>query len=138
MSSGMSSSSDLISVKMRSGYFWSSVVEAIRLDSVAGLQEFVVDPMQVIISTNLNISLVPNVISQDFFGRLLSAVEYKVIQGLLVINCNTVLPSLSFGIDGKWIIISSSDIVIDVSAKKDRSLCIVSFMSNSQDWWYLG
>ena len=103
------------------------------MTSVAGLQEFVVDPIQVIISTDLNISLVPNVISQDFFGRLLYGVENKVMQGLLVIHCNTVLPSLFFGIDGKWIIISSSEIVIDESVKKARSICIVSFMSNSQD-----
>ena len=55
-----------------------------------------------------------------------------------MLSCNAVLPSVSLAIDGKWIVVNSADMVIDVSVAQDKSLCMVSFLPNSGSFWYLG
>jgi hypothetical protein len=56
---GVSNLADLVAVKVRNGYFWSGVVEAIRLGPKLSNQEFVLDPLQAIFSTSSLVSLVP-------------------------------------------------------------------------------
>jgi len=76
----MSSLSDLVSVKVRNGFFWSGIVEAIRLGaSNKDSTEYVTDPLYAIFSTSSAISLVPQYIVEDFFNRLLVNVKHKVI-----------------------------------------------------------
>lgn len=76
---GTSSLADLVPVKVRNGYFWSAVVEAIRLGPKSSGQEFVLDPLQAIFSTSSLVSLVPEFVAEDFFARLLTNVEHSVV-----------------------------------------------------------
>ena len=58
-SNGMSASGDLVSLDVRNGFFWSGIVEAIRLGESSSLNEYVTDPLYAVFSTSSAISLVP-------------------------------------------------------------------------------
>jgi hypothetical protein len=54
------------------------------------------------------------------------------------LSCLAELPTLSLAIDGKWIVLNGADLLLDVSAQQDKSLCMFSFVPNSEQFWYLG
>jgi hypothetical protein len=55
-----------------------------------------------------------------------------------MLSCNSVLPQVSLAIDGKWIVANSADMIIDISANKDKSLCMLAFLPNRSSFWHLG
>lgn len=127
------------------GYFWAANPEGVRFgnvgDGVWDGQEYKLDSMQAIFSSASIFSGVPESLSANFFKILLAGKESDVEldHGVFYTSCYTTFDTdlyLMFG--SKWLQIKGSDLVVDVSAAQDGSLCAITFMPSKNDHWWLG
>lgn len=69
---------------------------------------------------------------------MLTGVEHKVIQGAIMLSCKAKLPKLSLAIAKKWLVMNPEDMILDISAAQDKSLCMFAFLPNTSSFWILG
>jgi len=55
-----------------------------------------------------------------------------------MLSCTAKLPSLALAIDKRWLVINASDMILDISANQDKTLCMLSFLPNTSSFWVLG
>lgn len=93
-----------------------------------------------ILTTATAFNFVPHSLSDIFFSNLLAAykIQYTVVQGMFVVDCNQQMPSVHFLLSSYWVEIHSRDMVIDVSPKQDGSLCVCRFLPSTDEVWVLG
>lgn len=93
-----------------------------------------------ILSTSTAFNFVPRSLSDAFFFNLFTKyqVPHTQEQGIYLLDCNQIVPSVAFLLDGYWVEVNGADLVIDISQKGDRSVCACVFVPATDEIWVLG
>ena len=93
-----------------------------------------------ILTTATAFNFVPQSISDSFFSNLLDVykIPYMINSGILIVNCQQEMPSVHFLLSSYWVEIHSRDMLIDISPKRDGSLCACRFVPSKDEVWVLG
>jgi hypothetical protein len=137
----MSSLDDAVSIKFQNGYFWNTIPTGIRFGNPEDRLEFMLDPTSyLILTTSSAFNFVPKSKSVDFFYNIFNKyrIPYQVEGGMFVVDCSVTMPDVRFLLQGYWVALHGADLLIDISEKGDRSLCVCSFVPSQDEIWVLG
>ena len=136
----MSSEEDGVQILFESGYFWNTLVTGVRFGPMEEGRAFSLNSEYLMLSSGSAFSYVPKSRSQDFFNNLFKErrIDYKIEQGMFVVDCRYQMDSVFFMINQSWVQIASKDIIIDISKYNDGSLCVLSFVPSQDEIWVLG
>lgn len=132
---------DGVPIKFQDGYFWNIVPGGIRFGEPADQLEFMLDETNyLILTTSTAFNFVPKSHSVDFFYNIFNKyrIPYQVEGGMFVVDCNKSMPDVSFLLQNYWVKINGSDLLIDISERGDRSLCVCTFVPTQEEIWVLG
>ena len=70
---------------------------------------------------------------------LLKDKKTELDYGVFYTSCSTTFEEdIFFMFEGKWLQIKGKDLVVDLSEEQDRSLCAITFMPTSNEFWWFG
>lgn len=96
-----------------------------------------------IFNTGTSFTLVPGELWPSWSDHLIQKAElaeYEIIGGFLAFGCENRnnMPHLWFMMEGYWLQMHYQDYVFDASLNGDQSVCALSIVANSQDFFLMG
>lgn len=147
----MDDADSLVYIDLLDDFFWSancqgfaigSTKKGYRWGSIDGAARTLSDgEMYSIFDTGASAILLPKAFFKNFLTELykgMAGKEFEVNSGYVISKCYEDFPTLYFMFDNQWLSIAPSEYVVDISADKDRSLCILLLSQGKSDLAVMG
>ena len=126
-------------IQVDNSFFWTATPAGVRFtDSDGDVREYALDGYKAVFSSAADFSMVPAPLAKLFFKKFLRGIRRDEEQGVMFIDCNADIPDVKILIDNIWYEMKGSDLINDMSANQDGSLCAVGFIPNMDNVWILG
>ena len=129
----------LTTFAVEKGYFWSARPEGVRFGSVGEGDEYALNDYTAVFSSSSIFTGVPESLSDNFFKLLLEDIDAEIDDGMVYTSCsNEFSKDIFFMFAGNWLQIRAQDLIVDISEAQDGTLCAVTFIPTTNDYWWFG